>query len=277
MGLFLIGVSVIAAVGHEVPKELWTMGTALGGGLLGVLVPSPQATPGSKAVAEAAVVQSAAAHAADTQANREPPALQAQAKQAAAQVRGGTNLRDAIAAASATSVVGAASTTLAASHDATAQGLYVQAEAQGLSTAKQDAFNAQARVYRAAADAARDPEIQGAARAAAQSAPEGQADNKDYFTKLGPPVLVFVGALALGSLLTIGVIAPAGPYQAAAIHEGNGLIALATTSQLLFGTDTPYLTIDETISEFASLGIAAADMQRIERDNALRLMPRLAH
>ena len=95
---------------------------------------------------------------------------------------------------------------------------------------KREEFDTQARVYRAAADAARDPQVQGAARAAAQSAPDGQANNKDYFTKLGPPVIVFLVALALGSLLTIGVIAPAVPYQAAAIHEGNGLIALATAA-----------------------------------------------
>ena len=70
---------------------------------------------------------SAAADAAESQASREPPAVQAQAKEAAAKIRGGTNLRDAIAAASATSAVGAASATLATNHDATAQGL----EAQG--------------------------------------------------------------------------------------------------------------------------------------------------
>jgi hypothetical protein len=230
VGLFLIGVSVIAAVGHEVPKELWTLGTALGGGLLGMFVPSPQATPGAKAVAESAVVQSAAASAAAAQANREPAAIQAQAQQAAAQVRGGKNLRNAISAASASSVAGAASVAVATAHDATALGLAEQAEAPGLSIAKRDALNAQANVYRAAAEAARDPKTQAAAHAAAQSAPKGQADNKDYFNKLGPPAFVFIAALTLGSLLTVGVIAPAEAYQSAAIHEGNGLIALATAA-----------------------------------------------
>ncbi|OGT80194.1 MAG: hypothetical protein A3H91_08010 [Gammaproteobacteria bacterium RIFCSPLOWO2_02_FULL_61_13] len=56
----------------------------------------------------------------------------------------------------------------------------------------------------------------------------------------------------------------------------SGLLALATASRCLFGTDTPYLTIDETIAELSWLGIGAADLKLIERDNALALMPTLA-
>lgn len=39
----LAGLCVIVAVGHgkDIPKELWTITSALGGGLLGLLAPSP--------------------------------------------------------------------------------------------------------------------------------------------------------------------------------------------------------------------------------------------
>jgi hypothetical protein len=42
----LAGLCVIVAVGKagEIPKELWTITSALGGGLLGLLAPSPSAT-----------------------------------------------------------------------------------------------------------------------------------------------------------------------------------------------------------------------------------------
>lgn len=45
--VLLIGLCVIVAVGRgeEIPKELWTITSALGGGLLGLLAPSP--TPSS--------------------------------------------------------------------------------------------------------------------------------------------------------------------------------------------------------------------------------------
>jgi hypothetical protein len=39
--VFLAGVCVIAAVGKQVPSELWSAGSALSGGLLGILAPSP--------------------------------------------------------------------------------------------------------------------------------------------------------------------------------------------------------------------------------------------
>lgn len=56
----------------------------------------------------------------------------------------------------------------------------------------------------------------------------------------------------------------------------SALLALATPSRLLFGSDTPYLRIEETVSELAGLGLAAVDLQAIERENALALLPALA-
>lgn len=48
----LAGLCVIVAVGKgaEIPKELWTIASALGGGLLGLLAPSP--TPSSAGTTE---------------------------------------------------------------------------------------------------------------------------------------------------------------------------------------------------------------------------------
>jgi len=245
VGLFLIGVSVIAAVGHEVPKELWTVGTALGGGLLGVLIPSPQATPGSKAVAESTTVQNAAATAATKAAEdlaKQAPVANGEnadetiahvtkmANEAVSMVKAESNVELALAAASANPGVGAAGAVLAAKHDQTAKGLEAQAKQPNQTPAQQQALNAQAHVFRAAASAADDEETRKTSQKAAQTAPKGQASNKDYFTKLVPPALVFVAALGLGSLLTLGVIAPEHAYQAAAIKEGDGLIALATAA-----------------------------------------------
>src|SRR4051812_12442841 len=50
----LVGLCVIVAVGRhdEIPKELWAITSALGGGLLGLLAPSP--TPSSAAETEQA-------------------------------------------------------------------------------------------------------------------------------------------------------------------------------------------------------------------------------
>jgi hypothetical protein len=42
--VFLAGVCVIVAVGKQVPSELWSTGSALSGGLLGILAPSPSSS-----------------------------------------------------------------------------------------------------------------------------------------------------------------------------------------------------------------------------------------
>jgi hypothetical protein len=49
--VFLAGVCVIVAVGKQVPGELWSAGSALSGGLLGILAPSPSSAVAAKATA----------------------------------------------------------------------------------------------------------------------------------------------------------------------------------------------------------------------------------
>jgi 6-methylsalicylate decarboxylase len=46
-------------------------------------------------------------------------------------------------------------------------------------------------------------------------------------------------------------------------------------TQILFGTDFPYLTIGQNLDGLRKLGLSAAQMAAITRDNAVRLLPRL--
>ncbi len=52
--VLIIGASTIAAVGHEVPRELWAIGGALGGALVGILAPPPHRAGGREATPAAA-------------------------------------------------------------------------------------------------------------------------------------------------------------------------------------------------------------------------------
>jgi predicted TIM-barrel fold metal-dependent hydrolase len=52
------------------------------------------------------------------------------------------------------------------------------------------------------------------------------------------------------------------------------LLALVPATQVLFGTDYPYLGIGQNLEGFGELGLSPAQRQAIDRDNAVRLMPR---
>ena len=54
------------------------------------------------------------------------------------------------------------------------------------------------------------------------------------------------------------------------------LTRLVPTSQILFGSDNPYVPLGETAAGLMQLGLTAADLQAIGHENALRLLPRLA-
>jgi predicted TIM-barrel fold metal-dependent hydrolase len=53
-----------------------------------------------------------------------------------------------------------------------------------------------------------------------------------------------------------------------------GLTRLVASSQILFGTDFPYRTAAETARGIVDFGFSESDLRAIDRDNALRLLPR---
>ena len=53
------------------------------------------------------------------------------------------------------------------------------------------------------------------------------------------------------------------------------LMKLVPTSQILFGGDYPYVPIAETAGGMTQIGLSVADLQLIEHDNAVALLPRL--
>jgi predicted TIM-barrel fold metal-dependent hydrolase len=53
------------------------------------------------------------------------------------------------------------------------------------------------------------------------------------------------------------------------------LVKLVPVSQVVFGTDFPYRTAADHVKGLASYGFSASDLQAIERENAVKLMPRL--
>ncbi len=54
------------------------------------------------------------------------------------------------------------------------------------------------------------------------------------------------------------------------------LMNLVPTSQIMFGSDHPFVPLPVTTEGFARLGLTPAEVQAIGRGNAIRLMPRLA-
>jgi predicted TIM-barrel fold metal-dependent hydrolase len=60
-------------------------------------------------------------------------------------------------------------------------------------------------------------------------------------------------------------------------HKPNmaALLAYVPASQVMFGTDYPYVTTADNLRALRGNGIAEADLLAIERGNAQRLMPRL--
>jgi predicted TIM-barrel fold metal-dependent hydrolase len=53
------------------------------------------------------------------------------------------------------------------------------------------------------------------------------------------------------------------------------LLKLAPVSQVLLGSDFPISPVADSVQGLADYGLTASDMLAIERENALRLLPRL--
>ena len=52
------------------------------------------------------------------------------------------------------------------------------------------------------------------------------------------------------------------------------LTKMVDVSQILFGTDFPYRTAADHVAGLRECGFTAAELQAIDRDNALTLLPR---
>jgi predicted TIM-barrel fold metal-dependent hydrolase len=57
----------------------------------------------------------------------------------------------------------------------------------------------------------------------------------------------------------------------------RAILDIVPMSHLLFGSDYPFWDPDVTVKGLAALKLSAADLAAIERDNALKLLPRLPH
>jgi predicted TIM-barrel fold metal-dependent hydrolase len=55
----------------------------------------------------------------------------------------------------------------------------------------------------------------------------------------------------------------------------SSLLQLVSVSQVMYGTDFPFRGCVENVEGLKDCGFSEADMQAIERDNALRIMPQL--
>jgi 6-methylsalicylate decarboxylase len=53
------------------------------------------------------------------------------------------------------------------------------------------------------------------------------------------------------------------------------LLKFASVSQILFGTDYPYVSVVENANDLMQAGLSPADLKAVESENALRLMPGL--
>ena len=53
------------------------------------------------------------------------------------------------------------------------------------------------------------------------------------------------------------------------------LLKYVSIDQVMFGTDYPYVSVLENVSDLSKVGLAPADLMAIERDNAAKLIPRL--
>lgn len=243
----LIGASTIAALGHQVPKELWAIGGALSGALVGILVQAPRLASGGEATPAAAgykthnaAVEAARSKAAEiVKAAGATPEQMAGARVALQRVeRQGAELKTKLAS---TAMVTAGNEDGQA-HRAAADAVQLQRVALEDVTTK-------------ANESPADPELQAAKEvheaaheAASKAAPTAARREPGWFAavktitaeaKIFVPLILFAVALALGVLLGLGVIhaQPCPPkatncsyYAGTTKQAANALIALASAA-----------------------------------------------
>ena len=244
--VLLVGASTIAAVGHEVPKELWAIGGALSGSLVGILAKSPQPRGSGKEALPLTAAQEtidAANNAAKAREATELKISPALAQSVAGAVRDvervGEQAKQDLVSMTSVGTVGPDTETAAltaATSVAHAQGqelLKVAAQAQGAPA--DDALAASLRVHEAAQNAA----VTTAAVAAAPSDVGWLSGLKAMVTepKLLVPFGLFVITVTLGILLGLGIIQPAAcpsgltcTYAKTTEQAANVMISLASAS-----------------------------------------------
>jgi hypothetical protein len=244
--VLIVGASTIAAVGHEVPKELWAIGGALSGSLVGILAKSPQFRGSGKEAAPLTAAQEtidAANKAAHASAAAQAPGDQAAVTSANEAVRDvesmGKQAKQELASMTGIGAVGPdtqTATLTAATSVVHAQGqqlLKIADEAKA--KPQDDALAASLRVHEAAQNAA----VTTAAVAATPSDPGWLSGLKAMVSepKLLVPFGLFVITVTLGILLGLGVIQPAAcpsgltcTYAKTTAQAANVMISLASAS-----------------------------------------------
>lgn len=245
--VMLIGASTIAALGHGVPKELWAIGGALSGALVGILVPSPRLAGGGEATPAAAgykthnaAVEAARRKAAEiVQSAGVRPEQAAGAKEALRRVeQQGGELKHKLTSTAVVTSVNENGQAHRAAADA------VQLQRGALEKVTKEARDSPANLNLQAAK-----EVHEAAHEAASQAAPGAAQRPPGWfaavktisaeAKIFVPLLLFTAALALGVLLGLGVIhaqpcpteAKSCTYYAGTTKQAaNALIALASAA-----------------------------------------------
>ena len=63
--------------------------------------------------------------------------------------------------------------------------------------------------------------------------------------------------------------------NAAFVPNMTALLKYVPISQVIFGTDYPYVTVEENVGDLLKAGLSAAELKAIDNENAMRLIPRL--
>jgi predicted TIM-barrel fold metal-dependent hydrolase len=63
--------------------------------------------------------------------------------------------------------------------------------------------------------------------------------------------------------------------NAAFLPNLTALLKYVPISQVVFGTDYPYVTVEENVGDLLKAGLSAAELKAIDNENAMRLIPRL--
>ncbi len=245
--VLIVGASTIAALGHAVPKELWAIGGALSGSLVGILAKSPAGRGAGQAAMPLAAAQEtidaankAAKERGETEQRLRPALAQTVAGAVQDVERVGEQAKQNVV-----SMAGIGAGTDADADTAALTAATSVAHAQGqklltLATKVQaapadDALAASLRVHEAAQSAA----VTAAAVAAKPSDAGWLSGLKAMVTepKLLVPFGLFVITATLGILLSLGVIKPAAcpsgltcTYAKTTAQAANVMISLASAS-----------------------------------------------